>query len=63
MSILIILAKIFFTLIIIGGLLGGAFYIYIAFKSPTYGTTIQTISGVVILALCAYGFYFVWFAL
>lgn len=62
MTILIILAKIFITLMIIGGLLGGAFYSYIAFKSPTHGKTIQIISGVVILALCAYGFYFVWFA-
>ncbi len=62
MSILVILGKIFVTLMIIGGLIGGAFYIVTAIKSPTHGKTIQSISGVIVLALCVYGFYFVWFA-
>jgi len=62
MSILIILTKIFATLMLFGGVLGGVFYIYLAYKSPTYGTVVQVIAGVIILVPCVYGFYYLWFA-
>lgn len=63
MPVFIIIAKIFASLMIFGGLLGSAFYVYVAFKSPIHGKIIQSVSGLIILALCAYGFYFVWFLL
>jgi len=61
MSILIIVAKIFVSLMIFGGVLGGIFYIYLAYKRPTHGTVVQVIAGVTILVPCVYGFYYLWF--
>ena len=61
MDILILIAKIFATLVLIGTALGGVVYIYFAFKKPTYGTVVQTISGAIVFGLSLYGFYYLWF--
>jgi len=60
MDILIIIAKIFATLVLVGAALGGVLYIYFAFKRPTHGTVLQTIAGAIVLRLSLYGFYSVW---
>jgi len=61
MSVLIIIAKIFATIFITGGILGGFLYIWFARHKPTHDTTVETIAGIIVLALCIYLMYFVWF--
>lgn len=60
MSTLIIIAKIFGTLIMTGGVLGGILYIWMARQKPIHGTAVETIAGIIVLALSVYGMYYLW---
>ena len=61
MSVLFFILKIFITIALTGGILGGIFQIWLAQKKPDYGTIVGTIAGVIVLVLCLYGVYYVWF--
>jgi hypothetical protein len=61
MPFLIILAKIFLTMMTSAGILAGVFYIYLATKAPGYGKKVQTVAGTMVISLCVYASYFVWF--
>jgi len=60
MSILIIIAKVFATITLLGGVLGGVFYIWAARHNPVYGKTVERIAGALVLGLCIYAMYYVW---
>ena len=61
MSILIVIVKILGTIVLLGGILGGILYIWMARQSPVRGTAVETIAGIIVLALTFYGMYFLWF--
>jgi hypothetical protein len=59
-SILIIAGKVFATLVAMGGVFGGIFYIYMAYKAPTHGTAVQSIAGIIVAGLCLFGLSSIW---
>jgi hypothetical protein len=60
MSILLIIAKIFATLCLVGGFLAGIFYIGSARHKPAQGKTVETISGIIVLGLSLFATYYLW---
>jgi len=60
MSFLIIIAKVFATISLVGGVLGGVFYIWAAKHNPVHGKTVERIAGTLVLGLCIYGIYYLW---
>lgn len=60
MSVLITIAKIFGTLVLTGGVLGGILYIWMGRQQPTHGAVVETIAGIIVLGLSVYGMYFLW---
>ena len=61
MSVLYTIVKVFISIVLIGGMLGGFFQIWLAYKKPTYGIILDVITGVIVFTLCVCFMYYIWF--